>query len=71
MHVAWACEVPNTSASQAVATNKVMCLSGHLRKDSSVKLASEFIDYICKKVSKEIITVEREIDVITAEHLRD
>ena len=71
MHVAWACEAPNTSASQVVSTNKVMCLSSHLRKDGSVKLAREFIEYISKKVSKEINTVEREIDAITAEHLRD
>ena len=62
MHVAW--------ASLAVFTNKAMCLSSHLRNDSGVKLAREFIDYICKKISKEIITVEREMDAITAEHLR-
>ena len=41
-----------------------------MRKDGGVKLAREFIDNICKKISKEIITVEREMDAITAEHLR-
>ena len=57
MNVAWACEAPNTSASQAVSTNKAMCFSNHLRKDGGVKLARKFIDYFCKKNSKEIITV--------------
>ena len=70
MHVAWACEAPNTSASQAVSTNKAIILRSHFRKDGGVKLAREFIDFICKKISKEIITVEREMDAITAEHLR-
>ena len=70
MHVAWACEARNTSASQAVSTNKAKCLISHLRKDGGVKLAREFIDYNCKKNCKQIITVEREMDAITAEHLR-
>ena len=71
MHVAWACEAPNTSASQAAFTNKAVCLSSHFRKDAGVKLAREFIDQICKKICKEFITVEREMDdAITAEHLR-
>ena len=41
-----------------------------MRKDGGVKLSREFIDNICKKISKEIITVEREMDAITAEYLR-
>ena len=44
MHVAWACEAPNTSASQAAFTKKAVCLSSHFRTDGGVKLAREFID---------------------------
>ena len=70
MHVAWACGAPNTFASQAVFTNYARCLSSHLRKDGGAMLAREFIDYICKRSSGEIITVEREVDAITAERLK-
>ena len=70
MHITWTCEASNTSALQAVSTNKAMCLSSHFRKDGGFKLAREFIDYVCRKICKEIITVEREKDAITAEHLR-
>ena len=70
MHVAWACEAPNTFASQAVFTTKAMYLSSHFRKDDGFKEPREFIDSICEKSDREFITVERKMDVITAEHLR-
>ena len=70
MHVGWACEAPNTFASQAVFTTKAMCLVSHLRKDGGVKLPREILESICKKSDREFITVEREMNAITAEHLR-
>ena len=69
LHIAWASEAPKTSTSQDVFTDKAVCLSSNLRKDGGVKLAREFIDKIYKNICKEIFTVEREMDTITAEHL--
>ena len=62
MHVAWACAAPKTSASQAVSTNKAKSLRSNFGKDGGVKLATEIIDFFCKKISKEISTIEREMD---------
>ena len=47
-----------------------MCLISNLRKDGGVKIARKYIDNVCKKSSKGIITIEREMDANTTKHLK-
>ena len=54
-----------------VVTCDTMCLIGHyLRRNGIVRLSGEFINNIRKKICKEFITKEREVDAVSAERLR-